>query len=60
MVTMSLDLFLADVDRRKAVAGIDEETFGVDALRNNGARRTPEKRAMLAAIAERTASAFLK
>lgn len=57
MRTISLTDFLAQRDERIRRAGIVFTPALNEALRNKGARRTPEKRAALKRIEERCAEA---
>lgn len=57
MQTQSLYSFLSDVEGRKVALGVDESASAVDALRNSGKRRTPAKRALLRAAADRARTA---
>lgn len=49
--------FVAETEQRQRDLGIDQSAEATEALRNKGTRRTPRKRAMLAAMAERARSA---
>ncbi|MFC3441204.1 hypothetical protein ACFOKF_08330 [Sphingobium rhizovicinum] len=56
-----MEITLADlltgVRERKALLGIVETAERTEAMQNNGRRRSPEKRAMLARIDERSRAA---
>ena len=54
----SLQAFLQEVDDRKRALGITDELIA--SARNNGDRREPEKREMLARIQERAKAAGVK
>ena len=49
--------FVADVEQRQRELGIDQSPAAIERLRNKGGRRTPQKRAMLARMAERAEAA---
>ena len=51
---MTLDQLLADIKARKAALGIEDTPEKVEAMRNKGGRRTPEKQELLRRIEERT------
>lgn len=53
MKTISLSDHLGRVQRRKAALGIIDTPARVDALRNKGGGRTPEKRELLVRAAAR-------
>lgn len=53
MVEITLAELLAGIRERKALLGIVDTVERTEAMRNNGRRRSPEKRAMLARIDER-------
>tara|TARA_R100000655_G_scaffold80006_1_gene119425 strand:+ start:308 stop:508 length:201 start_codon:yes stop_codon:yes gene_type:complete len=59
MQTLDLNCYLAAVEARKVELDFDEGAGAVAARRNNGARRTPAKRRMLARTAERAEAAGL-
>lgn len=54
---ITLEDFLVGIRRRKAELRIIDTPERTEAMRNNGARRTEEKRAMLALIDERAREA---
>jgi hypothetical protein len=54
----SLSAFVQAVENRKVSLGITEDTIA--RARNNGSRRTPEKREQLAKIQDRAREAGLK
>src|SRR5665213_3411354 len=47
MMTIRLRDYLGQVEARKAALGMADTAADADALRNKGARRTPEKRELL-------------
>jgi hypothetical protein len=49
----AFDDYVADMEMRKRELGIDEADDAIEALRNKGGGRTPEKKAFLSRIAER-------
>lgn len=49
--------FVAEAEQRQRDLGIDQSAEAIEALRNKGGRRTPEKRAMLARMAQRAEAA---
>jgi hypothetical protein len=53
MRTVRFHELVAQIDARKAELGIAETPADVEALRNKGGRRTPEKRELLRRVAER-------
>ena len=57
---MTLDQFLADIEARKAALGITDTPEEVEAMRNKGGRRTPEKRELLRRVEERAHAAGVK
>lgn len=57
MQTLSLDIYLADVEQRKLALGSDESVQATDALRNKGGRRTASKRALLRRAEQRARAA---
>ena len=57
---MTLDQFLADIKARKAALGIEDTPEKVEAMRNKGGRRTPEKRELLRRIEERARAAGIE
>ena len=57
MKTVNLTDHLQQVERRKAAMGLADTPARVDALRNKGASRTPEKRELLARAAVRARAA---
>lgn len=50
MRVVDLKEWAAELEERKRALGIDRARF--EAARNNGTRRTPEKRALLQALAD--------
>ena len=54
---MTLDQFLADIKARKAALGMIDTPAEVEAMRNKGGRRTPEKRELLRRVEERARTA---
>ena len=54
---MTLDQFLADIRARKAALGMIDTPEEVEAMRNKGGRRTPEKRELLRRIEKRARAA---
>lgn len=59
MIVALADL-LAGIRDRKALLGIVDTAERTEAMRNNGRRRTPEKRAMLARIDARADAVGVK
>lgn len=57
MRTETLSRFLAAVERRKALVGLDESPEGVEGRRNKGARRSAAKRALIKSTERRARSA---
>lgn len=57
MKTVALTTYLQRVERRKAVLGLTDIPARVDALRDKGAHRTPEKRELLARAETRARAA---
>ncbi len=57
MRTVSLTHLQKQVEARRDALGILDTPAEVEALRNKGARRTPEKRALLARIRQRALEA---
>lgn len=57
MRTLSLDIFLADVEQRKLALGCNEGVQTTDALRNKGGRRATRKRALLRGAEQRARAA---
>lgn len=55
--TVSLTVHLQRVERRKAALGLADTPARVDALRNKGGNRSPEKRELLARTATRARAA---
>jgi hypothetical protein len=47
MTTVTLRALVAGIEARKAAAGMIDTPAVVEAMRNKGARRTPEKRELL-------------
>ena len=60
MIRMSLDDLLKGVRAKKIELGIIDTPASIEALRNKGGDRTPEKRAMLAAAEKRARAAGRK
>ena len=60
MTRMSLDDLLKGVRAKKIELGIIDTPASIEALRNKGGDRTPEKRAMLAAAEKRARAAGRK
>ncbi len=54
---MTLDQFLTDIKARKAALGMADTPAEVEAMRNKGGRRTPEKRELLRRVEERARAA---
>ncbi len=57
---MTLDRFLADIKARLADLGMKDTPEEVEAMRNKGRRRTPEKRELLRRVEERARAAGLE
>jgi len=57
---MTLDRFLADIKARKAALDMKDTPEEVEAMRNKGGRRTPEKRELLRRVEERARAAGLE
>ncbi len=57
MVRVKLDQLLAAIEARKVAIGTRDTPETTDALRNKGARRTPEKRELLKRMEDRTRAA---
>ncbi len=57
---MTLDQFLADIKARKGALGMMDTPAEVEAMRNKGGRRTPEKRELLHRVEERARAAGVK
>ena len=53
----SLRDFLARVEARKAALGMSDMPAATEAMRNKGARRTPEKRELLRRVEARAVAA---
>jgi hypothetical protein len=60
MTSTKLADHLSRVRQRKQELGLDDTTAAVEAMRNRGGERTPEKRALLAAASERSEAAGRK
>jgi hypothetical protein len=60
MRTLTLNGFLAEIERRKAGLEIDESPGAVDALRNKGVIRTAAKRALLHRAKDRARKAGVR
>ena len=54
---MTLHQFLSDIKARKAALGMTDTPERVEAMRNKGGRRTPEKRELLRRVEERAREA---
>jgi hypothetical protein len=57
MIRISLDDLLKGVRTKKSELGIVDTPASIEAMRNKGTDRTPEKRAMLAAAEKRARAA---
>jgi hypothetical protein len=57
MTTVNFVDYLASVRRRKQELGVVDTPASTEAMRNKGNQRVPEKRALLAAAAERSRDA---
>jgi hypothetical protein len=57
MTTIRLRDYLGQVEARKAALGMADTAAETDALRNKGARRTPEKRELLGRARARATAA---
>jgi hypothetical protein len=57
VVRVKLDQLLAAIEARKVAIGTRDTPETTDALRNKGARRTPEKRELLKRMEDRTRAA---
>lgn len=56
-MTLDFYTFVSEAEQRKRQLEIDESPEAVDAMRNKGRRRSPEKRAMLANASARARAA---
>jgi hypothetical protein len=52
--------FLAEVEERKRALGIVDTPESIEAMRNKGGQRTPEKRELLRRVEERARAAGLE
>lgn len=59
MKTLSLDDLIARTEARKAALGIAQTPAEIEALRNKGGSRPPQKRELLRRLAERAQDAGL-
>ena len=54
---LTLDQFLSDIRTRKAALGMVDTPEAVEAMRNKGGHRTPEKRELMRRVEERARAA---
>jgi hypothetical protein len=57
VVRVKLDELLQEIEARKAALGMRDTPESTEAMRNKGASRTPEKRALLRRVEERARAA---
>jgi hypothetical protein len=60
MRSIALQTLLERTEKRKAALGLVDTAAATEAMRNKGARRTPQKRALLRRAEERAKGAGLK
>ncbi len=60
MVRVGLRQLQAMIEARKAAAGVCDTPGATDALRNEGTRRTPDKRELLRRVEDRARAAGLE
>jgi hypothetical protein len=60
MITIRLEDLLARIDARKKALGMTDSPAEVEALRNRGLNRTPEKRELLRRMEQRAIAAGVK
>jgi hypothetical protein len=60
VITFQLPDYLARIDARKKALGMTDTRAEVEALRNSGLNRTPEKRELLRRMEQRAIAAGVK